>query len=183
MKRTLVGSTLMVTALTALAMPANAQRRASVGVAAGATVPMGDLGDATSTGYHVLGTIGISGTASSPVGFRIDGMYNSLSGKNSGPDLNMWTVNGNLVFAFPGGMAATPYLIGGAGWYNLKTDEDGAESTNNFGLNGGIGARFALSGFSTFAEVRFHNVFGEKNEATDKRPSLRVIPLTFGIMF
>jgi Outer membrane protein beta-barrel domain len=183
MKRTFVSSVLTLAAITGVAMPAHAQRRASVGVAAGATVPLGDLGDATSTGYHVLGTIAISGTAGSPLGFRVDGMYNSLSGKSSGPDLNIWTVNGNLVFAFPGGMAATPYLIGGAGWYNSKTNEDDAESTNNFGLNGGIGARFALSGFSTFAEVRFHNIFGEKNEATDERPSLRMIPLTFGILF
>jgi len=36
---------------------------------------------------------------------------------------------------------------------------------------------------STFAEVRFHNVFGDKNEATDERSSLRIIPLTFGILF
>jgi hypothetical protein len=32
-------------------------------------------------GFHALGTLAISGTASTPVGFRIDGMYNSLSGK------------------------------------------------------------------------------------------------------
>jgi len=110
-------------------------------------------------------------------------MYNSLSGKSSGPDVNLWSLNGNVVFAFPGGMSATPYVMGGAGWYNTKSDEEGAESSNNFGLTGGVGARFALSGFSTFAEVRFHNVFGNKNEATDDRPSLRIIPLTFGILF
>ena len=182
MKRTIVGA-LVLSAVAAAALPAHAQRRTSIGFAAGATVPVGDLGDATSTGFHALGTLAISGSASTPVGFRVDGMYNSLSGKSSGPDVNMWTVNGNLVFAFPGGVAATPYLIGGAGWYNTKTDESGAESTNNFGLNGGVGARFALSGFSTFAEVRFHNIFGDKNELTDERPSLRIIPLTFGILF
>jgi hypothetical protein len=183
MKRTLVSSALALTAIVIAAMPAHAQRRASFGFAAGATVPVGDLGDGTSTGFHALGTLAISGTASTPLGFRIDGSYNNLSGKSSGPDVTMWTVNGNLVFAFPGGMSATPYLIGGAGWYNTKADEDGAESSNNFGLNGGIGARFALSGFSTFAEVRFHNVWGDKNDATDERPSLRIIPLTFGILF
>ncbi|HUQ80178.1 MAG TPA: outer membrane beta-barrel protein [Gemmatimonadaceae bacterium] len=183
MKRTLVGSALVLTAVAAVAMPAQAQRRTSFGFAAGATIPTGDLGDAVSTGFHALGTLAISGSASAPVGFRIDGMYNSLSGKSSGPDLTIWSVNGNLVFAFPGASTVTPYLIGGAGWYNTKADQDGAESSNNFGLNGGVGARFALSGFSTFAEVRFHNIFGEKNELTDKRPSLRIIPLTFGIMF
>jgi hypothetical protein len=160
----------------AAALPAHAQRRSTFGFAAGATLPTGVLGDATSTGYHVLGTLAISGTATSPLGFRIDGMYNSLSGKSSGPDLTMWTVNGNLVYAFPGGLMATPYLIGGAGWYNMKVDEDDVESTNDFGINGGIGVRFPLSGFSTFAEVRFHNVFTEDESA-------RVIPITFGIVF
>src|SRR5687768_17120244 len=102
--------------IAATAPPAHAQRRTTVGFAAGATVPTGVLGDAASTGFHLLGTLSISGTATSPFGFRIDGMYNSLSGKSSGPDLTMWTVNGNLVYALPGGLAATPYLIGGGGW-------------------------------------------------------------------
>jgi hypothetical protein len=90
--------------------------------------------------------------------------------------VNIWTVNGNLVFAFPGGMTATPYLIAGAGWYNTKADQSGAPSRNDFGINGGIGARFALSGFSTFAEVRLHNVFSDPD-------SFRFVPLTFGILF
>ena len=183
MQRTLVRSTMVMAALVAVAVPAHAQRRTSVGFAAGASIPVGDLGDATSTGFHVLGTLAVSGSASAPIGFRVDGMYNSLSGKSSGPDVNVWTVNGNLVFALPGGTMATPYLIGGAGWYNTKTDESGAQANNNFGLNGGIGARFALSGFSTFAEVRFHNIFGPKDEITGDRPSLRIVPLTFGILF
>lgn len=176
MKRRLVGCAAVIAAFMTVAEPTYAQRRTTLGFAAGATVPVGDLGDATSTGFHVLGTLAISGTATSPIGFRVDGMYNSLSGKSSGPDVNVWTVNGNLVYAFPGGLAATPYLIGGAGWYNTKADQSGAESSNDLGINGGIGARFALSGFSTFAEVRFHNVFSDPN-------SLRVVPLTFGILF
>jgi hypothetical protein len=162
--------------MVALSGTAQAQRRTSVGFAAGATVPVGDLGDATSTGFHILGTLAISGSASAPLGFRIDGMYNSLSGKSSGPDVNVWTVNGNLVYAFPGGMTATPYIIAGAGWYNSKADESGAESSSDIGINAGIGARFALSGFSTFAEVRFHNIFSDPNSA-------QMIPLTFGILF
>lgn len=167
---------IVVAFISLLTTPAHAQRRASVGIAAGATLPVGILGDATSTGYHVLGALAISGTATSPLGFRIDGMYNSLSGKSSGPDLTLWTVNGNLVYAFPGGLTATPYVIAGAGWYSVKADESGAESVSDFGINGGIGVRFSLSGFSTFAEARFHNVFSDPN-------SSRVIPFTFGILF
>jgi hypothetical protein len=175
MKRKFVRSAFVVAALFAIALPAHAQRRASLGVAAGATFPVSDLGDATSTGFHVLGTLAISGTASSPLGFRVDGMYNDLSGKNSGADVKVWTINGNLVYAFPGGMTATPYLIAGAGWYNSKA-EGADESSNAIGINGGIGARFALSGFSTFAEVRYHNIFSDPNSA-------QMIPLTFGILF
>jgi len=176
MKRIMVSSTALLIALALISLPAHAQRRASVGFAAGASVPVGDLGDGVSTGFHVLGTLAVSGTASSPLGFRVDGMYNSLSGKNSGPDVNVWTVNGNLVYAFPGGMTATPYIIAGAGWYSSKADESGAESSSDLGINAGIGARFALSGFSTFAEVRFHNIFSDPNSA-------QFIPLTFGILF
>lgn len=175
MKQTFVSSTLVLAALTAIATPAHGQRRASIGVAAGATVPVGDLGDATSTGFHVLGTLAISGTATSPLGFRIDGMYNDLSGKSSGPDVKVWTVNGNLVYAFPGGMTATPYIIAGAGYYNSKA-EGADEGVGDLGINAGIGARFALSGFSTFAEVRYHNVFSDPD-------SFQFIPLTFGILF
>jgi len=176
MKRIIVSSTFLVTALGALSGTAQAQRRTSFGIAAGATIPVGDLGDATSTGFHVLGTLAVSGTASTPVGFRVDAMYNNLSGKSSGPDITVWSVNGNLVYAFPGGTTATPYIIGGAGWYNSKSDESGSESSNDIGINVGLGARFALSGFSTFAEVRFHNIFSDPNSG-------QIIPLTFGILF
>jgi hypothetical protein len=175
MKRALVFSTTMLTALATVALPAHAQRRASVGIAAGATVPVGELGKSLSTGFHVLGTLAISGTASSPLGFRIDGMYNDLSGKKTGPNQKVWTVNGNLVYAFPGGLTATPYLLGGAGWYH-STSEGSDESRSDLGINAGIGARFALSGFSTFAEVRYHNIFSDPK-------SSQMIPLTFGILF
>ena len=175
MKVIVASSAALLTALVAIAAPAHAQRRTSVGLAAGATFPIGDLGDATSTGFHALGTLLVSGTATTPLGLRIDGMYNSLSGKRPGPDVNVWTVNGNLVYAFPGGMTATPYLIVGAGWYNSKAD-DAEEGSNDIGINAGIGVRFALSGFSTFAEARFHNIFSDPN-------SSQFIPLTFGILF
>jgi len=176
MNRMVVASALVFAAVVTLSASAQAQRRTSVGFAAGATFPVGDLGDATSTGFHILGTLAVSGSAQTPVGFRVDGMYNNLSGKSSGPDVNVWSVNGNLVYAFPGGTTATPYIIGGAGWYNTKADQSGAESSNDIGINVGVGARFALSGFTTFAEVRFHNVFSDPNSA-------HMIPLTFGILF
>ena len=176
MQRMVVSSAFVLAALGTLSGSAQAQRRTSFGFAAGATFPVGDLGDASSTGFHILGTLAVSGSASMPVGFRLDGMYNNLSGKSSGPDISVWTVNGNLVYAFPGGTTVTPYIIGGGGWYNTKSDESGSEASNDIGINVGLGARFALSGFTTFAEIRFHNIFSDPNSA-------QMIPLTFGILF
>ena len=117
--RRIVSSSAVVFAALVAASPATAQRRTALGIAAGATIPTGEIGDATSVGYHILGTLAISGTASSPLGFRIDGMYNGLSGKDlgpvEGPDVKVWTINGNLVYAIPGRTTVTPYIIGGAG--------------------------------------------------------------------
>ena len=86
------------------------------------------------------------------------------------------SANANLVYNLPG-TGITPYLIGGAGVYNLKSDvsdADDPDSINKFGVNGGIGASFPLSGFTTFIEARYHHVFSE-NVAT------KFIPVTFGI--
>ncbi|MDZ7631797.1 MAG: hypothetical protein U5K74_10735 [Gemmatimonadaceae bacterium] len=64
-----------------------------------------------------------------------------------------------------------PYVIGGVGVYN-GTEGIGTK----FGINGGGGVTFKLSGFDAFAEARFHNIF------TDGFSS-RIIPVSFGINF
>jgi opacity protein-like surface antigen len=115
-------------------------------------------------------------------------MYNHMSVKDKGDitipgfgvldAIAISSANANLVYNLPG-TGITPYLIGGAGIYNLKSDIDGADdpdSQNKFGVNGGIGASFPLSGFNTFIEARYHHVFTE-NVAT------QFIPVTFGISF
>ena len=173
----ILGAAIGLLALALSASDVQAQRRTSFGIAAGATVPTGDLGDGTDLGFHVLGTIGVGGTAGQPVGFRLDGMFNSLGAKGSGDaDLRILTLNGNVVFSFPGQSSVTPYILGGAGIYNANIDVSGVDSETDLGLNAGVGARFALSGFSTFAELRFHNVFADPDSYT-------FIPLTFGITF
>jgi hypothetical protein len=77
-------------------------------------------------------------------------------------------------------MVASPYLIGGVGMYNSKIDADDdefdTEGQTDFGINIGIGTKFNLSGFGTFAEIRYHNIFTEGS-------STQFLPITFGIMF
>jgi hypothetical protein len=78
------------------------------------------------------------------------------------------------VYSLPG-QGIRPYLIGGGGYYSRKDDQANT-SSNNFGINGGIGAMFPLSGFNAYVEARIHDVFTEGS-------STQFIPVTFGILF
>ena len=146
----------------------------SFGIAAGASIPTGDLGEGFATGFHGMATLGFTPPAL-PFGVRIDGMYNSMDASgNVDATAKVLAFSGNAVLSM-GGMIAAPYVIGGLGFYNTDLDIAGLESSTDFGINVGVGARFSLSGFGTFAEIRFHNIFADD--------SMTFIPLTFGIMF
>jgi len=122
-----------------------------------------------------------------PVSFRVDGMWNQLSGKTlegateALPSVRTMALTANAAYTLPG-VAVRPYVIGGVGMYSSKADVDGAESSSDFGLNGGVGVRFALGGLSTFAEARFHNIF-VKDELSGEKANVQFSPITFGIQF
>jgi hypothetical protein len=167
---------LAAVALSATTSSAQSTKPVSLGISIGAAIPVGDLGNDYKTGYNGTVSLGLQSTGS-PVGFRIDGMYNKLSVKNdrvvSLPDIILTSANANLVYALPG-VGMRPYLIGGGGIYGYKSDVSGAKTNTDFGLNGGIGASFPLSGFTTFIEARYHHIF-TPGTAT------QFIPVTFGI--
>ena len=159
-------------------LSAQSGKPVSLGIAAGAAIPVGDFADAFNTGYN--GTVGLGlSSVGTPLGVRFEGMYNKFLGRNdlrvNQPDSRVIAGTANLVYSLPG-QGIRPYLIGGVGYYSLKLDLPSAESVNKFGLNGGIGALFPLSGFNTYVEARFHNVFTDVS-------STRFIPVTFGILF
>jgi opacity protein-like surface antigen len=178
----LAATVLSVAALSATTASAQSSKAVSIGISGGAAIPVGDLGDVYSTGYN--GTLSLMFRSfGSPIGLRVDGMYNKMSPKDDAPvnfdvvdGVVITSANANLVYNLPGpGM--TPYLIGGAGIYNLKLDLEGSndpDSQNKFGVNGGIGASFPLSGFNAFIEARYHHVFSDNN-------ATQFIPVVFGI--
>lgn len=186
MKRTVLAVATAVLALSASASVSHAQSPMTFGIAAGATIPTGDLGDGGNTGFHGLVTLGAM-PAMVPFGVRIDGMYNSLTADDAegftGQKARILGLTANGVFSVPGMMVTAPYLIGGLGYYNTKftSDQLDLDGEGNFGLNVGIGARFNLSGFSTFAEIRYHNIFDGDDDLDIGNTAF--IPLTFGIMF
>jgi hypothetical protein len=173
---------LAVAAFALMAPIAMAQAQLKFGVGAGASAASGDLGDAVDMGYHFLATAGIQPPLA-PVGFRVDGMYNSFSAKSPGTyKLKVMGLTANAVLSMPGAVVLSPYAIGGVGMYKSKTDISGDDGSTDLGINLGAGVKFGLAGFSAFGEIRFHNVFPEK-PATGTAPNFRFIPITFGIIF
>jgi hypothetical protein len=188
MKRTILGALALI-ALTSGAAAAQV-RPVTLGIAAGASVPMGDANDISETGFHVLGSLSAKPPLF-PLGLRADIMYNQLGVKDDlgdpfiedGDNLRLFSVNLNVLLS---GSSPTPlvgfapYVIGGVGYYNSKLGDFDAE--NDFGLNGGAGIRFNLGGFSTFGEIRYHYIFVGEDEAGEDF-NLSFLPITFGIMF
>lgn len=160
-------------ALVAGASTAEAQRPFTVGLSAGASIPLSDLSDSHKVGYNAAAHLGIN-MPMSPVGFRLEGFYNKFAVQEEllDADLRIAGGNVNITYAF-GGMGLRPYLIGGVGSYNVKPD--GGESRTDFGINAGVGAKFQLSGLGTFVEARLHTISGD--------PQLQFVPITFGIEF
>lgn len=185
MKRSLFVFALSGAALVSLPFTASAQgsivKPVQVGIAAGAALPMSDLKDVTDIGFNVTGTVAFH-PQMIPLGIRIDAAYNSFSLNNdAGVDGNVHftSVTGNLVWSIPS-EAVSPYFIGGAGWYNIGVDVPNlfGDSDNRFGFNIGGGIKLPLSGFDTFLEARYNQVSGANGG-----PSLKFIPITFGLMF
>jgi opacity protein-like surface antigen len=155
---------------------AQSAKPVSLGISGGAAIPVSDFGDDYKTGWNGTVSLGFN-SVGTPLGIRIDGMYNKVSVQDDRvvplPDAIITSANANLVYALPG-VGIRPYLIGGGGIYGTKLDVSGAKTETDFGLIGGIGAAFPLSGFTTFVEARYHHIFTE-GVAT------KFIPVTFGI--
>ena len=177
MRRIFMGLVVVGISLAGAQLSAQASKPISIGIAGGAAIPLGDLADLYNTGYNGTVSLGLS-SFGSPIGLRVEGMYNKVLGRDdvgNPPDARIIAGTANLVYGLPG-VGIRPYLIGGAGYYSLKPDVDNIESENKFGLNGGIGAMFPLSGFNTFIEARLHHVFTDVS-------STQFVPVTFGILF
>jgi opacity protein-like surface antigen len=162
---------------------AEAQSPIRFGLAGGLTLPQSDLGDGFESGFHGQVMLGF-GMMALPVKLRADLSYHSLGVEGDGglvfdDDDDLRVISGALnAIIGMGGIGVKPYLTGGVGLYNSKFGDFDAE--NDFGLNGGVGLEFSLTGMSTFLEVRYIKVFVDDDEGDF---SAAIVPITFGIMF
>jgi hypothetical protein len=185
MKRSLFVVGLAGMALVSLPLETRAQVANPVrfGIAAGAAIPVSDLSNGLSTGFNGTVILGFHPQLI-PLGVRVDGAYNQFGLKGGGGNNHYTSVTGNLVYSIPS-EAVAPYLIGGAGWYNvgasggvtLNASGTGSGSSSNyFGWDIGGGITMPLSGFDTFLEARYNQVQANGGSA-------KFIPITFGVMF
>ena len=177
MKRSILGAAALALVLSASTV--QAQKPMSFGIALGASKATGDGSDQVNLGYHALGTLAWA-PPTLPVGVRFDAMFNQFGFDGGGDSkYNIMGVNANATWGMP--MAASPispYLIGGLGMYQAKITNCDlcGDAETKLGFNVGVGTKFALSGFGTFAEIRYHSIQTEGTSTT-------FIPISFGIMF
>ncbi len=160
------------------------------GVVGGATLPTGNLSDIAKTGWHAGGVVEFS-VPMIPVGLKADVMYHGLGEKDqSGVKTSVITGTINGMFMVPMSSMGTvkPYVIAGVGAYNLRSKlQDGdTQSATKFGINGGAGVEFGLSGLATYIEARYHYIFSAYGSNDSYGPSSSAaafVPISVGIMF
>lgn len=172
-------------ALPVMASAQESTRPVSFGVSGGLSLPVGDTGDGLDAGFNVTGHLMFKPASLTNLGFRLDAAFDRFGYKAS-DNANFRSISGsaNAVYSFPQSSPGVirPYVIGGVGMYNLKTTADagginfGSESVTKVGAQGGVGINFQLSGFTTFLEAKYVNIFTEGS-------STSFIPVTFGIRF
>jgi hypothetical protein len=158
------------------AAPSSAQQSSSsLGLAAGAVVPVGRYADTKNPGYH-LGLALNLGTALPHLDVRVDGAFAELKYKGSSTKEQIWLLDANLVARGPDVARSAPYLIGGLGFYNRRrTLLLGSNASSHVGLNGGAGIRFRAGSGYVFVESRYHAALGSSD--------LRIVPVTIGVSF
>ena len=196
MNRSSITAVALGLVLSAAAAPLSAQAIVSspvrFGIMGGATFPLSDLKDDAKTGWNA-GALVTIGVPLVPVSFRVDGQWQQLQGKNipdfDRTDFRIIDGTANVVYTFGAALPTKFYLIGGIGVYNLRAKDNVADvsaSSTKFGLNGGIGFKFQLTGFATFIEARYHNVIHGTSigdTGSSNANSLQFIPVTVGITF
>jgi hypothetical protein len=189
MKRIFLAGLVLAT-ITATA--AQAQKKVALNLAAGVTLPQGDLADRVDMGWHALATVNLS-SPTQAWGLRFDVAHNRFYQENevatpfqqtnySGTDYSgrftTTSATANLTYRLPlYNVAFSPYLITGLGAYVSECSGGGTcDAAAHYGWNIGLGTKLYVLGFQSFLEARFHRT---GFRGTD----VHYFPITFGISF
>jgi opacity protein-like surface antigen len=168
-------------------------RLISIGIGGGVSVPVSDAKDAFKNGYNGQGFVRFN-LHGMPIQPRIDFTFSKFDVK----DVKLQTPGAsgtgqifagiaNIQYALMRSGPVRPYIVGGVGAYNSKTDLSGVPNVSNssstdFGINAGAGVVFKLGSMvSGYAEGRIDNVYSSKGFINSDQ--VQVVPVTFGIVF
>ena len=196
MKRILTGAAVLGFSILAsgavAAQDAGPHRPVQFGVMGGVTFPIGsNLTNVVKTGWNA-GALLNFGFLNSPVGLRIDGVWNQFTQKATGGDhLRLLDATADAVFNVGTQSPAQFYVLGGVGVYNFKiTGADNnldfsSGSTTKFGLNGGVGVKFKAGPLAPFVEARYHYEFSGDflSNAGGGVSKFQMIPISVGLTF
>ena len=180
------GLLVAVLALMALASSAQAAKGDwSVGLNAGTGIPISDYKDAAKIGF--MGGVGFSYGATENLSIGVDGSFTANSGSDDlnaaltavataaegtptevTGKFNLLNGGAHLKYMFPmaEGSMMSPYIVAGAGVYNVKAKTESPNATytgdvseNKFGLRGGLGLGYKTSENVTIGlEGAFHYI-------------------------
>lgn len=125
------------------------------------TLPMGDFGDAFKMGWRAGANVGYFVTDQIQVGATGAYSQNKVDDTSSTDKLNIWQFGGFGKYMFKmQNPTIAPYVKAGVSMYNGKLSTTGSTGSTDFGINGGLGASFAVSPTaSVFVEGAYHNIF------------------------
>jgi Outer membrane protein beta-barrel domain len=153
----------------ALAAPARASAQAVLlEVGGGASVPLMETGRTLGIGPQgVVGLVLIP--QSIPLGLELSARLGRISGSTTNgtaaPDLRVGDVSANVIYRMKWSLRAAvrPWVLGGAGLYELKATGDAApadaDPVRKPGLDGGAGIAVPLGNLELWTDARFHLVF------------------------
>ena len=167
--------------------------RAQFGLAAGVSLPNGDLRSESATGFDVTGMFNV-GRPGIPIGFRGEAGVNSFSLKGTAVGTTrIVNLTGNVLATAPSIGSAAPYLIAGIGIYRVNYSSGsknysypaqyppvvGRNGTDDrMGFNAGAGFSFAMGARSVLLEARYVTLRTPSN-----KPSAGFVPIRIGILF
>jgi len=175
MKRTRLAGAVLAICVGASA--AHAQSPWSLNIAAGASIPAGDLANRVSAGWHGLATVNLS-SPTQVYGLRFDLDYSRFGYSATSGVGRLTTTSGtvNLTYRLPmTDSPISPYLITGLGAYVTECSAaTGCGTAADYGWNIGLGTKLYVLGLRSFLEARYHRTGFHGT-------SVHYFPITLGI--
>lgn len=170
---------LVIAALVALSASTAFAAKSQIGVGAGTTIPIGDLGDAAGIGFHIGGEYDYMASENLAYGGELT--YHKLGSKDlsvgtisvdSEFSVIQYTVHGKYFFPAQGDMH--PFVKLGAGLYSGKAKVEsnvlgasGESTSTDFGINFGGGANWKINdNMGWGVKAAYHYIASDGDAAT-----------------